>query len=246
MAELWWNLTMSIYHNLSIHIHPISPGFSYQFLGGPGFWPSGRTLHDFLGHIFLSKLHVFGCTWPNFTHYQLQGVVTHGHGTPLEGFFHQAFRISWIQNWLKSVALFWIHPSGTYWCIWCIKFKNDLMLYNIYIYMICIMSEAFVDTATCFKKKNSAKSGAELGGCIKPYEILAWQWLWGNVLTYCRSTVSCAANQVWKMQQTSTQTFSELSRTVIQHCKATQKNDDISSGEVGLTMMCPNCLQHFF
>lgn len=135
MAELWWDLKTV---NLSLSIISILffPGFSYQFLGGPEFWPSGmRTLHDFLGHILLSKLYVFGCTWPKLhALYQLQGVVTHGHGTPLAGVFHKAFGISWIQNRLKSIALFRIHPSGTYWCIWCIKHKNALIY--IYIYMI--------------------------------------------------------------------------------------------------------------
>lgn len=249
MAELWWDLKTV---NLSLSIISILffPGFSYQFLGGPEFWPSGmRTLHDFLGHILLSKLYVFGCTWPKLhALYQLQGVVTHGHGTPLAGVFHKAFGISWIQNRLKSVALFRIHPSGTYWCIWCIKHKNALIYIYIYDMRYVSSPRHLLTTRNALQKRNSAKSGAELGGCIKPYEILAWQWLWGNVGQHWAG----AANQV-KL---------ELSRTVIQYCKNYAKtmmiylrrgrsNNDVSKLfatfflRSGLGNMCPHGRMRF-
>lgn len=119
------------------------------------------------------------------------------------------------------------------------------MLWYIYIYDIRYVSSPrhLLTTRNALQKRNSAKSGAELGGCIKPYEILAWQWLWGNVGQHWAG----AANQV-KL---------ELSRTVIQYCKNYAKtmmiylrrgrsNNDVSKLfatfflRSGLGNMCPH------
>lgn len=124
------------------------------------------------------------------------------------------------------------------------------MLWYIYIYDIRYVSSPrhLLTTRNALQKRNSAKSGAELGGCIKPYEILAWQWLWGNVGQHWAG----AANQV-KL---------ELSRTVIQYCKNYAKtmmiylrrgrsNNDVSKLfatfflRSGLGNMCPHGRMRF-
>ena len=157
----WWLNSSQTSNLTSVNLSMLFfRGFHSNSCGGPGFWPSGtRTLHDF-SHIFLSKLCVFGCTWPNCTHYQLQGVVAPWTWDTTCGFFSQSLRnpikihslttISWIQNWLKSVVLLWIHPCGSLWHILMMYQKDDIIYWNI---MICIISEAFIDTAKCFTKK---------------------------------------------------------------------------------------------
>lgn len=121
---------------------------------------------------------------------------------------------------------------------------------DIYIYDMRYVSSPrhLLTTRNALQKRNSAKSGAELGGCIKPYEILAWQWLWGNVGQHWAG----AANQV-KL---------ELSRTVIQYCKNYAKtmmiylrrgrsNNDVSKLfatfflRSGLGNMCPHGRMRF-
>ncbi len=199
MAELQSNLTSV---NLSILFFR---GFHSNSCGGPGFWPSGtKTLHDF-SHIFLSKLCVFGCTWPNCTHYQLQGVVAPGHGTPLAGFFtkpsesnkntlsnHNLLNTKLTQKRSfalnTSLRILVAHTDDVSKGWYTVIYIYILKYYDMYhVRGLCWYSEVL-------HKKSSAKCGAELGGRIKPCEILGWRWLLGNVLRI--STPGCAADHV--------------------------------------------------